>query len=41
MIAARMLAQGRGVRTVAEAVGVSSTSVFRWKKALPEGGWRR
>jgi len=33
-IAARMLLQGKGVREVAEAVGVSSTSVYRWKKAL-------
>jgi transposase len=37
-IAARMLSQGKGVREVAEAVGVTSTSVYRWKKALEEGG---
>jgi len=42
-IAARMLSQGKGVREVAEAVGVTSTLVYRWKKALEEGGpgrWR-
>jgi len=37
-IAARMLSQGKSVREVAEAVGVTSTSVYRWKKALEEGG---
>ena len=37
-IAARMLSQGKSVREVAEAVGFTSTSVYRWKKALEEGG---
>jgi transposase len=37
-IAARMLSQGKSVQEVAEAVGVTSTSVYRWKKALKQGG---
>jgi transposase len=37
-IAARMLAQGESVREVAKAVGVTFTSVYRWKKLLEEGG---
>ena len=37
-IAARMLSQGKGIQEVAEAVGVTSTSVYRWKRALEEGG---
>jgi len=37
-IAARMLSQGKSVQEVAEAVGVTPTSVYRWKKALEEGG---
>lgn len=37
-IAGRMLQQGKGVREVARLVGVSPSSVSRWKAALEEGG---
>jgi len=33
-----LLSQGKGVQEVAEAVGVTPTSVYRWKKALQAGG---
>ncbi len=33
-----MLQQGKGISEVARLLGVMPTSVFRWKKALQEGG---
>ena len=38
MIAARLLQMGKGIREVARMVGVSPSSVLRWKKALQRGG---
>jgi transposase len=38
MIAVRMLQAGKGVREVSRLVGVSPTSVSRWKKVLQEQG---
>lgn len=38
MIGGTLLQQGKGVREVARLLGVTPTSVVRWKKALKEGG---
>lgn len=38
MIGGTLLQQGKGVREVARLVGVTPTSVVRWKEALKEGG---
>lgn len=38
MIGGRLLQQGKGVREVARLLGVTPTSVVRWKEALEEGG---
>ncbi|MFN3471704.1 MAG: IS630 family transposase [Aquificaceae bacterium] len=37
-IAARLLQQGKGVREMARLLGVSPSSVSRWKAALEQGG---
>jgi transposase len=37
-IAGRLLQEGMGIRQVARLVGAAPGSVFRWKKALEEGG---
>jgi len=37
-IAAKLLAEGMGIRKVARIVGVSPGSVLRWKQAVDEGG---
>lgn len=38
-IAVRMLQQGKGIREVSRAVGVSAASVSRWNKVLQDQGW--
>lgn len=38
MIGGRLLQQGKGIREVARLLGVTPTSVVRWKEALEEGG---
>jgi len=38
MIGGTLLQRGEGVREVARLLGVTPTSVSRWKKALKEGG---
>ena len=38
MIGGTLLQQGKGVREVARLLGVTPTSVIRWKEALEEGG---
>jgi transposase len=41
MIAVRMLQAGKGVREVSRLVGVSPTSVSRWKKKCSRSkGWK-
>lgn len=37
-IAGRLCQEGMGIRQVARLVGAAPASVFRWKKALEEGG---
>jgi transposase len=37
-IAGRLLQEGMGIRQVARLVNAAPASVFRWKKALKEGG---
>ena len=38
LLAANMLAKGRGIREVARTIGAAPSSVKRWKDALEEGG---
>jgi len=38
MLGGTLLQQGKGISEVAELLGVTPTSVFRWKEALEEGG---
>jgi len=38
MIGGTLLQQGKGIREVARLLGVTPTSVIRWKEALKEGG---
>ncbi|MEM2446719.1 MAG: helix-turn-helix domain-containing protein [Candidatus Bathyarchaeia archaeon] len=38
-IAVQMLQQGKGIREVRRAVGVSPTSVSRWNRILQDPGW--
>lgn len=38
MIGGTLLQQGKGIREVARLLGVTPTSVVRWKEALEEGG---
>ena len=38
MLGGTLLQQGKGISEVARLLGVTPTSVFRWKEALEEGG---